>query len=314
MIRGGKFTAATIGGLILAGCAQLPPAPIENAGATMVAPPQNAPSQTSREYSAYYQRLQQQLLTHGQLRRDGGGPDTPITKRMLVDNFAEIALKSEYSFQNSPILSRRSNQPQSVTKFTKPVRAKLVFGARVSDEIKTKDQAEVARYLARLSKLTGLPMGLTDGTANMLIYVLDVDEIRGIGPTLAKVVPGMPKAAVQGVVGLKRSDQCVVLPSSAVNKPNEIEISVVVVRAEQPDLMRLSCYHEEIAQGLGLGNDSPRARPTIFNDDNEFATLTSHDELLLRLLYDRRLTVGLDPANALAVVEVLAAEYFGPDT
>ena len=34
-----------------------------------------------------------------------------------------------------------------------------------------------------------------------------------------------------------------------------------VIRAEHPDLLRLSCLHEEIAQGLGLANDSPRARP-----------------------------------------------------
>jgi hypothetical protein len=44
-----------------------------------------------------------------------------------------------------------------------------------------------------------------------------------------------------------------------------------VIRAEHPDLLRLSCLHEEIAQGLGLPNDSPRARPSIFNDDEEFA-------------------------------------------
>jgi hypothetical protein len=50
--------------------------------------------------------------------------------------------------------------------------------------------------------------------------------------------------------------------------------AVAVVRAEHPDLLRQSCIHEEIAQGLGLPNDSPAARPSIFNDDEEFALLT----------------------------------------
>ncbi len=40
----------------------------------------------------------------------------------------------------------------------------------------------------------------------------------------------------------------------------------------------------EIAQGLGLPNDSPTARPTIFNDDEEFALLTRQDEMMLRML------------------------------
>ena len=46
--------------------------------------------------------------------------------------------------------------------------------------------------------------------------------------------------------------------------------AVAIVRGEHPDLMRLSCIHEELAQGLGLANDSPYARPSVFNDDEEF--------------------------------------------
>lgn len=310
-MRGLGIIAQTMAGLALAGCTQLAPAPQTRPAPKPPIAPITKPSKTSEEYRAYYARLQQQLLTHGQLRRDGGGPDTPINKQMLVNNFAEIGLRTENSFEKSVFLTRRSNQPQSVIKYTKPVRAKLIFGAHVSEEDKTKDTAEVSRYLSRLSKLTRLPVGFTTGNANMLIYVLDVDEIRGMDKILAQVVPGMWPSAVNSITSLGRAEQCIVLSSNAVGKPNEIEISIVVVRAEQPDLMRLSCYHEEIAQGMGLGNDSPRARPTIFNDDNEFATLTSHDEMLLRLLYDHRLPVGLDPDRALAVAQVIAAEYFG---
>ena len=60
--------------------------------------------------------------------------------------------------------------------------------------------------------------------------------------------------------------------------------AVAVIRAELPDRMRLSCIHEELAQGMGLANDSPDARPSIFNDDEEFAYLTTHDERMLRML------------------------------
>jgi hypothetical protein len=69
--------------------------------------------------------------------------------------------------------------------------------------------------------------------------------------------------------------------------------------------------HEEIAQGLGLPNDSPAARPSIFNDDEEFALLTRHDELLLRILYDRRLRPGMLPDDARPIVTEIAEELIG---
>jgi len=78
--------------------------------------------------------------------------------------------------------------------------------------------------------------------------------------------------------------------------------------------LRLSCIHEEIAQGLGLSNDSPAARPSIFNDDEEFGLLTTHDEFLLRMLYDPRMRAGMDAAQARAVANVIAGEYFAGDS
>jgi hypothetical protein len=75
--------------------------------------------------------------------------------------------------------------------------------------------------------------------------------------------------------------------------------------------MRLSCVHEELAQGLGLSNDSPLARPSIFNDDEEFATLTSHDELLLKMLYDPRLKSGMSLPEARPTIKQIAAELTG---
>ena len=62
--------------------------------------------------------------------------------------------------------------------------------------------------------------------------------------------------------------------------------------------MRLSCIHEEITQGLGLANDSPLARPSIFNDDEEFALLTPMDELMLKMLYSPRLSAGMTETEA----------------
>jgi hypothetical protein len=72
---------------------------------------------------------------------------------------------------------------------------------------------------------------------------------------------------------MPRSTYCLVSPGIRTTTA-AYETAVAVIRAEHPDLLRLSCIHEEMAQGMGLSNDSPEARPSIFNDDEEFALLT----------------------------------------
>ncbi len=68
-----------------------------------------------------------------------------------------------------------------------------------------------------------------------------------------------------------------------------------------------------MSQGLGLSNDYPLARPSIFIDDEEFGFLTTHDELLLKMLYDKRLRPGMTEAEARPIVEQIAAELMGGD-
>jgi hypothetical protein len=86
---------------------------------------------------------------------------------------------------------------------------------------------------------------------------------------------------------------------------------VALIRAEHPELLRSACIHEELAQGMGLANDSPTARPSIFNDDEEFGLLTKHDELLLKILYDPRLKTGMTVEEATPIVQTIAAELVG---
>ena len=50
----------------------------------------------------------------------------------------------------------------------------------------------------------------------------------------------------------------------------------------------------------------PAARPSIFNDDEEFALLTTQDELMLKMLYDPRLQPGMDAAQAAPIAPIIA--------
>ena len=167
---------------------------------------------------------------------------------------------------------------------------------------------DVSRQLERASQH---PVNLTSPErANYHLLVLNEDDRRGIEPTLRKLIPGIDDNMIRFLTGLSRSTYCLVLAFSTGDNPVYNQ-ALALVRSEHPDLLRQSCYHEELAQGMGLANDSPRARPSVFNDDEEFALLTSHDELLLRILYDPRLRPGMTPEQARPVVVEIVEELTG---
>jgi len=139
------------------------------------------------------------------------------------------------------------------------------------------------------------------------------DERRAAGPVLRDLVPGIGDLAIDTIATMPRSTFCLVFAFSQGDAPTYAR-AVAVIRAEHPPLLRLSCLHEELAQGMGLANDSPRARPSIFNDDEEFALLTRHDELLLKMLYDPRLRPGMGAGQARPIIAEIARELVAAET
>jgi hypothetical protein len=265
-----------------------------------------APSERSLALQSYYSGVQRSLLSQGLLRSDGGGIDTPFTKRQLVENFIQVGVFNEFTLVGGRYTEARSEG--RVQRWTKPVRMSLQFGPAVPVEKQAQDRETVAAFAARLGRITGADVSLSDGPGNFHVAVLTVDEIENFGPELMRLIPGLDARIAAQITSMDRPIYCAVYAFSDADTPDAFYSAVAIIRAEHSDLMRKSCYHEEIAQGLGLSNDSPSARPSIFNDDNEFALLTDHDELLLKILYDKRLPLGASPAEALPIVEVIASE------
>lgn len=288
--------------------------PVDTPAAPAAPPPKVAPAPRptvtakSEAARAYFAQVQQALLSEGLLRTDGGGEDTPFDDRILAENFLRIALYDEYSRQGGGFV--RGETPSLLRKWTGPVRVGLRFGASVPEDRRATDRARVSSYLARLSQLTGHPIALNDANPNFWVHVVSEDEREALGPTLSSQLPGLSTADIADVTGMNRSTYCLVYALSEGNS-GVYSRAVAVVRAEHPDLLRLSCFHEEIAQGLGLANDSPRARPSIFNDDEEFALLTRQDELMLKMLYNPALRPGMALAEADPIVRRLAAGLIG---
>lgn len=265
-------------------------------------------SSASLELERYYTRIQNRFLAQGLLRTDGGGVDTPFSQRQLVENFTRIALYEEYALRNGRFVAGETES--RLSRWSDPVRVQVLFGDSVPPEQRASDLRTITQYVRRLARLTGHDIRMSQTGGNYHVFVMSVDELARTGDRVRAILPGLPDTTVDDITNPDRNIFCAVYSYSPSQNTSETTSALAVIRSEHPELMRRSCIHEELAQGLGLVNDSPAARPSIFNDDEEFATLTTHDEILLKMLYDKRLRPGMTPAEARPTIETIAAEYY----
>lgn len=267
------------------------------------------PSARSQELRVYYKRLENDQKVRGLMRTDGGALDAPFNERQLTENFVQIAL-----FDEHPGIGVGFSRPKAaeLRRWDRPVRIALAPGASVPGGVRAQQRTQASAYVARLRQVSGHPISLVPaGAENFTVYTVNEDERRALGPTLRQRVPGIGASSVRTIIDMPRSVSCLVIAFSEFGRSTYTD-AIAIIRAEHPPASWRSCLHEEVAQGLGLPNDSPRARPSIFNDDEEFALLTGHDELLLSILYDRRLTPGMSAEIATPIVRQIAAEKLEP--
>ena len=259
-------------------------------------------SEASAQLRSYLNQVQGAQLSQGLLRRDGGGTDTPFTNTMLARNFEQIAFYNEY---NGDFSGRGGASP--LRRWAAPVRMDVIFGAGVPPSERQTETRNISSYAARLGRVTGHPVSMGK-SANFIVIVAGEDDRVDALAAAAARVPGITVASLAPLANMPRDTYCVVAAYAGGANPNTYTAAIAVIRAENPSLLRLSCIHEELAQGMGLANDSPAARPSIFNDDDEFSLLTRHDELLLQTLYDPRLRAGMNADQARPIVEKIASE------
>ncbi len=280
-----------------------PPAPPEVIGA-----PEPVEDQPERDGLVdLYAAVEGDLTASGKMRRDTAPSDAPFTVEDLVRNFERVALYDEYVEIGGRFL--HSETPALLRRWERPVRVDVVAGDSLPSEEVARDRENVAAFTERLARLTGLDMAMAGADdANFLVLILDTAEQEEFAAEAAGRYSRFGPAVTDALGDAPSDTYCTAYFFADPEDPSLYAAVAVLIRAEHPPLTRLSCVHEEMAQSMGLPNDSPDARPSLFNDSLEFAFLTEHDEVLLRMLYDPRLHPGMSAEEARPLLPEIARD------
>ena len=250
----------------------------------------------------------------GRMRPDRDPADAPVTARTLTESFQRVA----FSFEDAPFgfnLPEANERLYMIRKWTKPI----VYRIDGPPELRARVDSRVDGFMQKLSGITGhrliryeagqdptgqgpeSNLGILYGDEDYFLYLA-----RGLinaGPPVRNLLHRW-RTAFSPCGGSVRRDA----GADGQSETGEILSAIIVIRHELPEDLLESCIEEELAQSMGLFNDDEQVRPSMFNDDQEFALLTRHDELLLRILYDPRLRPGMPMVEAMPVVREIAAE------
>ena len=101
---------------------------------------------------------------------------------------------------------------------------------------------------------------------------------------------------------------CVALAVEDPQRAGRIVAAAIAIGTDIPESQRRHCILEELVQSMGLPNDACHYRPSLFCEADRVFELTPADRILLRTLYDPRLTAGMARDEALPIVRAIVAE------
>lgn len=233
-------------------------------------------------------------------RTETAPADAPWGAADLARNFEAIALRVEFDPATGAYAP--DGAPATLSKWTAPIRW-LIDGGGAQRE----DRALVAALGDRIAALTGLDIAEAgpDDEINFIITIATRED-RPLMVAMNAEIGNDRHARRLAAWDADPGRVC----AGAVDErgaPGALVFAHVFVKAETAGVLRAACLHEEMSQAMGLLNDSFGARPSIFNDDAEFAFLTEHDEALLRLLYLPELAPGMTAAEAMPRVRAALA-------
>ena len=171
------------------------------------------------------------------------------------------------------------------------------IGIAVRGDAGTTWLPRVQEIADELSSLTSHPIAVDDDPLQAGDIDIYVTNRAGYWPFFVEPVDG----------SRNKPFTCIALPST-VN--GEIRGSKIHINAGvmSPDGVS-ACLLEEIFQSMGFFGETPGHPETVLDDDIGYRELGVMDRLLLRTLYDPRLSAGMDRDRALPLVRQILAEH-----
>lgn len=163
--------------------------------------------------------------------------------------------------------------------------------------------AALQKHITDLAFLTGLPIRLMPrdiGSGGDIVITIVPRVAMSAVP-----FPGVPVKMMNDLMGPSR---CYFViwpdPDWAIAKAH------VVINSMLDENHIKHCLLEELTQSLGLPNDSDRLRPSVFNESAMLLVLSRLDRILIRTVYDPRISKGLSLGEFRERADAVIGGYF----
>lgn len=181
-------------------------------------------------------------------------------------------------------------KPRGIRRFDHPIRARVYPGGSVD---RTGSMRAIIEEYARAVPALNLSLAQGAQSADVEVRLIDEKDFRSaledaFGPKITRDF-------------VARTDpQCMTSVKSAAE--GDIIRSVTFIIVDKGDEVFFDCAYHELLHAFGLSNHDQRNAWTTLNQKRMVGYLTVYDRALLTLLYDRRVTPGMTPAQARAVL------------
>jgi len=219
-----------------------------------------------------------------------------LTDDDYVNNFETIAFFREFD---------KDKLEYQLTRWETPLRVALV------GDVNDRYTGYAIDHLAEMSDMSGLPVDLAKPQdANVVVIFSPSPFDEALTTYRAYYRPFFASDITMERITdeMKNEATCYGRIVTAENNPNEIVGAVILIPTDLGRFIVRACIIEELTQAMGLFNDSDDVQPSIFNDSSPNMTLTDHDRILFRVLYDQRLHTGMTWTEAEPIVRQAVAE------
>lgn len=274
-----------------------------------------------------WHQLEERLISTGNMRLERSAEDASFDEADLVRNFERVVFHAEArSDENQVGNTAEALARKFIRRWERPVRI----------AVKGRDRIEVQRVRAALLELVPKLRDLTGREITVTQDGADADQmseivvLTGSGRDMLLIGAAFqhqfrkqtppdagdrtelsPAADFMARWLATPASPCagmiITAPEGGARAFGQITLAFIVIRADLPPRFHRACVEEEVVQSFGPIGDDPSVRPSIFNDDQEFARMTDHDAAILKILYDPRLRSGMTPDEAMPIVRRIAA-------